>query len=288
MSIIVSELTNSRGGSASSPIRRYSTVGSNDDAAIIAAVLAEAPTTHNGYPRRGVSNLDMKGDRAEVQVQYGNTSFSGGDPGENLLFSFSTMNGGTQHITQFLKKPQQKSAGWTSTSDSLDPPLTIGVQQDGSVAGTDVPTPGFAFTLRRKMLPSEITPAYIATCYGMSCRINTSAWTVTANLPNGVTITLPFAAGEVLFYGVEAPEPNSDGSMYWTYHFAANPNIESWSPGPEFSGTFSSTLHGWDYIVYNYRMTIDTTRHMMITKASEVSAGQVIRDGDFALLSLPA
>lgn len=286
MSIAVSELTSSRGGAASSPIRRYSAVGSNDDAAIIAAVLAEAPVTHNGYPRRGVSNLDLKGDRAEVQVQYGSSSYSGGDPGSKVLFSFSTMNGGTQHITQFVGLFKSATADWTPYPTAPNCFGTIGANGDGSVNGTDVPLPGFAFTLRRKMLPGEITQAYIATCYTLTCRINSSTWSFTADLPDGTTLTLTFAEGEVLFYGVEAPEPNNDGSIYITYHFAANPNLDTFSPGSDFSSTIA--LKGWDHVFYRYATVIDSTAHKMITRASDVYAGQVIADGDLSLLGLPA
>lgn len=286
MSINVTELVKSRSGSGNNRLMVFRAEGSSDDAAIVAAVLAFAPTTQATLPRRGVSNMQpIDGNAWEVTVQYGNLSFSGAnDPGSNLLFAFSTLNGGQVHITQSKQTLDSQAATWTSRSGSLAQHNAIGAGPDGSVQGTDVPLPGFSFTLRKKMLPANITASYILACYGLSCTFNSAPWSFTANLPNSGTVTLNFNAGEVTFYGVEAPEPNNDGSMYWTFHFSASPNLTNFDPGPDFSRKMNK--RGSDYSWYRYVIDFDSTAGSLITRASDVFIEQLLDPGDFSGLAL--
>lgn len=291
MPVTVRELSTSRVGSDASRDRIYLASGSDDDAEIIAAVLAEAPATHNGLPFAGISQIrpsvDYENDW-EVWARYGVATWSGSDPiGPAVLLSFST-TGGTKHVTQSIETTDWSTHAGKGAAPNFN--RQIGVQDGGAPLGTDVPVPVFNFNIRMRFEAADITTDLIEALYLTVGKVNDAPWSVTVQY-SGVNLTLSFDQWQVLYRGAEAPEPNGDGSVSIALTFSAAENLTDYEPAPDWP---TVTKSAWDYLWFYYRQTETATQDdplemtYLTTQPIAAYVEQVVKEADFTALGLPA
>jgi hypothetical protein len=286
MAITVKELARSRPGDDGSRDLIYwaHADAAEEDPAAIDAVVAASPSTYDGLPREGVSDIEPLESLKDwiITVRYGSLSLDLANGGATLL-SFST-TGGSFHVTQSLATVA--SAGPTG----MDIPVTNGAIGGGfgqEPSGVDVPGPAFNFAIRRKFPAEEVTAAYIADLVVLSGSANDATFSVTAS-----GITLSFVKGELLFLGADSPEPEADGSgFYITFHFSASPHLDGGSGGdPRLTIEGLEPLdekEGWHFLWVMYEQQQDTDAEVVIPRPRAAYVEQVVPYGDFDLLDLP-
>lgn len=237
------------------------------DAAVMAAVLAAAPSTYEGLPIIGAQISARGGWVWEVEVEYRPSSFKltpkpvAGDPNKR---SFSS-KGGTQNIKASLETVWADSAGGLAVVPDFG--NLINVTDDG-VEGVDIVVPGWRETITRYLDNATVTGgSFKATIYGLTGKVNDDTF-------------LGFEAGEVLFLGVDASQRDSDGVWEITYEFEARPN----RTGIEVSDIPAFDQEGWHYAWFR---TMPADEGAGITrKPSHVYVERVYESGDFSALGV--
>jgi hypothetical protein len=256
-----------------------------DDIAAKTAVLGEAPSTYDGFPREGISDINVLTTADwEITVRYGSLVLDLANTGATLL-SFST-TGGTAHITQSLATIHKQGTA-SPPVDAPDAHGAIGAAFGQEPSGCDIVVPEFNFTVRKKFAAEDVTAAYITELIGLTGTVNGASWTVTAS-----GIQLAFAKGECLFKGADAPEPEPDGSGFFlTFHFAAAPNLTSGSGGdPRLTIQGLDPLddkEGWHFLWIAYAQQQDAAAEYVIPRPIGAYVEQVYPYGDFTDLDLP-
>ena len=153
MAVVVTENLDSREYSTNSATLTYTIVGTNDQAAALAALLVESPSTFEGQVR-GESQISPT-DNSEVWIGSVPYKPAGRDPKEvpetgDLGFSAST-RGGTQHVTTSLATVQKYPALTAPDNKQL-----IGVTDTG-VEGADSGAWGEVQKIRMEIVPEPAT-----------------------------------------------------------------------------------------------------------------------------------
>lgn len=242
MSIIVDELLDSRGASlsveASSDSRelKFVAMGSEDDIAIQAKVLAYSPLMYAGLFRQSM-DLEHVGYKLwNATVKYGPRKPRETGP-ESGSFSFD-ISAGTQHVTQSRRTVGRWGLPIREANGVPDYKGAIGVTKD-SVEGVDIQVPTMNFS-ESYVLPAEmVTFAYVRALFHMTAKVNASSFR-------------EFAAGEVLFLGASG---SRRGEEDWDVNFkyAASPNVE----GVTIGDIRDVKKRGWEYLWIQYIDSID-------------------------------
>lgn len=241
--------------------------GGDTDAAVMAAVIAAAPSTYEGLPLLGVQLRPLGGWVWEAEAEYRPSSFKltpkpvAGDPNKR---SFSS-KGGTQNIKASLTTIFADSA--TGLTEIPDFGKLINVTDDG-VEGVDIVVPGWRETVTRYLSDAAVNASgFKSTIYGLTGKVNDASF-------------LGFAAGEVLFIGVDASQRDSDGVWEITYEFEARPN----RTGIEVGDIPAFNQEGWQYAWFRTMPADDGAG--ITRKPSHVYVEQVYDEGDFSLLGV--
>ncbi|WP_428937762.1 hypothetical protein [Fontivita pretiosa] len=271
MPITCTEKFESRAGDSSSIDLIYNVVGTDDDQAARTALAAAAPSTHAGLVQESV-HVEPLGELLwEGRVRYTRIDLQSPQTGD-ASFSFDT-TGGTQHVTQSRQTVQKYAPAGQIAPDFGG---AIGVTHD-SVEGVDITVPVFSFSVTRYIAAASMTPAYIATLYALTGKVNNAAWTVNAD---GVNLT--FAAGEALFQGVSGSKRKSENDWELNFRFAASPNTTNLTVG----SITGIAKKGWEYLWVRYADAEDTAAKAIVKKPIAAYIEKVYDEGNFAGLGI--
>jgi len=272
MAITVTEKPDSRpssDGQDASAELLYTVRGTADDAAAKAALASEAPTTHGDLVRQtwGVEPVHVDTGSPDDciwdgTVRYGRVNNTPPETGESV-FNFDT-GGGTQHITQSLQ-----TIGSYAPPGKTAPNFkgAIGVTHD-SVEGVDITVPIYQFSETHYLADSAVTPAYKATLFSLTGKVNSGAFK-------------GFAAGEVLFLGASG---SKRGEADWeiTFRFAASPNRTNLTVGD----ITVASKKGWEYLWVRYADAEDSSAKVLVKQPVAAYVEKVYPDGDFSGLGI--
>lgn len=246
-----------------------------DEAAVNAAVLAEAPSSYMGLGRAEKAsceeiNVDDEGEPSmwDVRVHFGKITFRF-PPSTGTVVWSGTTAGGTQHITTGRSKGVSYPApGLTVPADVG---FAIGATKDG-VAGVDIVVPVDSFRAV-KYVDAASWATLRSVVKAITGCVNDDDWTA-----DGET----FAAGEVLFMGATWAKRTEvvPNDYEVTFEFAANPNQEDIDIGE----VTVDEKAGWDYLEVVYENREETAVSFQVPKYATVH--EVYRAADFGALGL--
>ena len=252
---------------------QYSVMEAADEAAALAALTADSPTTGGGLVRKNC-RVEPVGDGSSCwngTVTYGVTAGSKrltSEEGSKSL-SFDT-TGGTQHITQ---AKEHISTTYYEGDTPPDFQGAIGVTDD-SVEGCDITVPVFSFSVTKYMSKAAMTAEYVGYLFTLTGKTNSEAVSITVN-----GLTLSFAVGELLFLGASG-SARGDDSWEVTFRFAASPNATDIPVG----GITVPAKGGWEYLWVQYKDAKDTGANCVLKKPKRVIVDRVYDSGNLALL----
>jgi len=248
---------------------QYSVMEAADEAAALAALIAQSPATWNGLVRKNC-RVEPVGDGSSYwngTVAYGGAT-STRQTGTQTL-SFDT-TGGTQHITQ---AKEHISTTYYEGDTPPDFQGAIGVTDD-SVEGCDITVPVFSFSVTKYMSKAAMTSEYVGYLFTLTGKTNSEAVSITVN-----GLTLSFAVGELLFLGASG-SARGDDSWEVTFRFAASPNATDIPVG----GITVPAKGGWEYLWVQYKDAKDTGANCVLKKPKRVIVDRVYDSGNLALL----
>ena len=235
----------------------YVTCAAEDsDADIVAAAENQLPAIYAGLPRLSTALTARLSDtQAMVTMSYG-TDLAG-------LSSFSFEIGtASEHIMRSLATVAAYGPGASSIEAG-------NINFDGeTVQGLDIEVPIYEFSETHQFRDDQITPAYKATIYTLTAKVN-------------VTPYKGYAAGELLFRGCSGSKVGND---LWslTYRFAASPNVAGLYVGA--IGPIAKA--GWDYLWISYARTIDNNTNRFVPKPVAVYVEQVYHRAELSQLGI--
>jgi len=244
---------------------RYTIRGTNDDIEARNALVNASPALYDPWggglvflPRDTITIQPVGDELWDGIVRYGTIPQT-----SESVFSFDT-GGGTQHITQSLATVARYAPPGKTAPDFKG---AIGVTAD-SVEGVDITVPVYHFAETHYLLDSVVTPAYKATLFALTGRVNSAAFK-------------GFAVGECLFLGAAGTKRGS-GDWEITYRFAASPNVTGLTIG-EITGIDKK---GWEYLWVRYADSEDAVAKALVKKPIAAYVEQVYPYGDLNLLGI--
>ena len=230
--------------------------GTDDDATVKALVAATAPAVYAGLVQDSFSIKPLGGGVWECSVQYAEIQ-------SESQFTFDT-GGGNQHLAQSLQTVGSFPAPGETAPDFQG---AIGVNDD-QVQGTDITVPVYNFTETHYIDDALVTPAYKATLFSLTGRVNNAPFK-------------GFAVGEVLFLGASGSKRGFDD---WeiTFRFAASPNVSGLSLG----SITGINKEGWQYLWVRFADDEDGASSTLIKKPVAAYVERVYEYGGFAGLGI--
>ena len=275
----VIERVESREYSSGQITRRYRITGTDSDTTAMTALLAEAPTTYQGYIRQPDPTMDaiwvdtVAGEGEwDAEVLYARPAPDIEPPDINTVTVTGDTAGGMVHLTNSIAT----SGSYVAAGDAPDYKTAIGVTPDG-VNGVDVVAPVFNFSVM-KVFSSGSLPD-LGDLYALTGKTNNAEFTVTDS-ESGLSITL--ATGECLFRGGSFGRQRTDGGIEFTYQFSASPNKTGLSVGD----ITAIAKKGWEYLWVRYDDREDATAKALVKQPTAVYIEQVYFSGDFGDLGL--
>ena len=210
----------------------YFIKGTEDSAAARDAMLTAAPTSHEGlYRDAAVSDVDevpgFPGGAYTGRVQYKSLDLGGGGVRievNQTEFRFSTSGGTTNR-----KVSLQTVSGYSIYGAGQEPDFKgmIGVDENGIPQGVDVPVGGFDFEITKVYSMSAMNSSKINAIRAASNKVNSDNVTMSLTYPS---VSLSFAAGELLFRGAQGGPRGSD-EYQLTFAFSYQENLTGVSIG---------------------------------------------------------
>jgi hypothetical protein len=249
----------------------------------VAVAFGAAPTFLQGKIREAIPDARPVGyDTFEVTFGYVDPELEGvgqppAPPNQNTpsdaVLEFDT-GGGSAHISTAIA--QRKSPG------APDRFKAIGVSKnsggDWTVEGTDIVIPDFRFSLTIQWPAQAINAAgggdYIFGLYNLTGKTNSSPWTARGTF-QGITLSLPFQASEVLFLGARGG--GSGQFLPITYSFGASPNKQV-TVDDEIA---PAQKKGHEYLWVSFKSTENTTPPAIVQRPEFVYVAQVYEEADF-------
>lgn len=270
MSIIVTEKLESRRvalGPSPTAELRFNVRGTASDVAARVALEDETPWFYDMYDN---GTLILPRDSVTVEpvgheLWEGVVRFALVPQAAESVFSFDT-GGGTQHITQSLETVSSY-VPTGATDPAPDYAGAIGATED-SIEGVDIAVPVYHFSETHWFSNAAITPAYKATLFHLTGKVNDAAWK-------------GFEAGEVLFLGASGAKR---GLNPWeiTYRFAGSENKTGLTVG-DITGI---NKKGWEYLWVRYADEADDASHRIVRRPIAAYVERVYEDGDFSALGI--
>jgi len=241
--------------------RHYSVLGTSDELTARLAVQGGSPVVVDLYLDGTVlvwrQSIDME--PVGEEHWHGVVRYSTVRPTNESTFSFDT-GGGTAHVTQSL----QTIATYANPTQWLIAPDfkgAIGATPDG-VEGTDIVVPVYQFSETHYLPATFVTPAYKATVFFLTGKVNTTAFK-------------GFAAGEVLFLGASG-SMRGGGDWEIAYRFAASPNVTGLTVGP----ITGINKKGWEYLWVRYIDAEDSAAKALVKIPAAAYVEQVYATAD--------
>ena len=271
--ITVEEQHESRSGDSTYEERRYTIEGTEDKTLARAAMLEFAPATVPGDG--GEEEFEREDSKASVENAtdlkdgwYGTVRWKKpsliapptGGGGTGLISSFDT-TGGTLRRLQALAsiKTYMKDPIFGGQTEVANPfGGLIGVNPDGSVDGTDIPSRVWTWEETKEVPNDDVDLAYLRLLFVLSGTVNSVDYRI-------------YEPGENLFLGARGSRQGNGG---WTITFfhAASPNVTDLTIG-EFTGI---AKRGWDYLWVYYSEVENVTQKMILPKGHFVNIDQVL------------
>jgi hypothetical protein len=286
MPITVEETPTSRQSTHGNVITfRYLCKGSSDEAAIIAAVVAEAPTDYTfvvdgdnvTVPQAPIKLEPLWADTETstghwlATVPYQDTGAAPYPPQAGEVDEGFDILTQTRHITQSINHVQSYDS-----SGTLGDPHSGAIGWDGeNNVGTDILEPIFRFTKRGYLEQATVTPSFQGDLMDLVSRINDDTF-------------FGFAAGQVMLIGVAGKLRARTSTALWemTYSFAASKNRTNLVIGKAPNQITVAVKGGWHYLWVEYQTTVDGANNRLVAPPIAAHVEQVYRDGDFSLLGI--
>ena len=238
----------------------YVVRGTEDDVAVMDAVLNSAPEEYNEMARSHPQIEPIGGGIWIATVEYNPKELQTPKTGDSA-FSFDT-GGGTHHITQ-----AKVSIGrYPATAASFNG--AIGVSSSG-VAGVDITQPVYNFAETHYLEDDVVTLAYRGLLFDLTGKVNNSPF-------KGL------ASGECLFLGASGSRRAEYKDWEILFKFAGSPNRGSFNVG----GITVPAKKGWEYMWVRYADTKDSSTSEIIQKPVGVYIEQVYDYGNLSLLGI--
>lgn len=272
MAIVCSENMNSRQVTEGRSAELIYTIrGTEDQAAAIAALKAQAPLVFAGLARQPVLVEPVHVDTTDPDhclwtgtVSYDVREYQEPPEVGDSSFAFDTA-GGTQHITQSLS-----TVARYPTATAPDCGGAIGVTAD-SVEGVDITVPVYAFSETHYFAAATVNDTFKGRLFGLTGKVNAGAF-------RGL------AAGECLFLGASGSRRGTSASDDWeiTYKFAGSPNRTGLSVG----SITGISKKGWEYLWVRYEDQVDDTANVLVKRPVAVYIERVYENGNFGDLGI--
>lgn len=263
MSVI--ELIESREQSKSDGVFRCFIRGETTASAAIAAMIAEAPTTLDGFPQTGyrinpISETDWQGE-VNYSSQPDNSTTEIGTQTES--FEITTQ---TTKITHSIANIRYPGSGAGAAPDIFG---AINVNAKGEVEGCEILVPTFAFSINRIVSLASVNSSFKFAMMGLVGKVNNDSFG-------------PFAPGECLFAGLRGSQRDSQACEL-AYSYLASPNVT----GLSFGSISGVDKKGFEYLSVTYDKSEDTTSYAIVPKVRGVYVHQVYPLASFAGLPAP-
>jgi len=231
-----------------------------------ALALAYSATMYSNLYRSKLDVTDIgNGGVWDVDVTYGPRQKKEPEEGD-FKWNFTT-SGGTKHITQ---AKAHVSSYVPATETAVDHKGAIGITEDGSVEGTDVPDRAFKWTETWQLLLADYSFTYAGVLDVLTGTVNDA----------------PFrgkAAGTVLFEGAEGGQSSKDPLLLEvTYHFAYSPATS----GETIGAITGIAKGGWEYLWVEYAAADGGAAKRLARQPKQVNIDRVIDSADFSTLGI--
>jgi len=251
----------------------------------LAALVDTSPPSEGGLVRSNIGELRKLGSSSfEADITY--TVFVGGLPdpstsgieGRDSSFQFET-GGGRRTVRKNLTTPiAYVPSGQPALSGELI--RLINATPEAGVEGVEIESSVFNFSITKSFSIGELPSSYAATLYNLTNCKNSIAITLTAG-----GLSIPFAAGELLFKGGSGAIDNNDGRWRFTYSFAA---IKTETVTDLGTGFPAIVVQGWDYLeIRSKGVTVGTGDSIIpIREPYAAIAHEVYRAADLNALGI--
>lgn len=229
-----------------------------------------APGSFGGLPRTDVDVEELGYKLYRGTVKFGKTGGSGGTPpATGTAIIRGNTRGGSQHITQAIEHISDHAPSGATAPDFKG---AIGVDQDGNVAGCDVPIGTFEFEIVRYVSNADFTNAYLGRIAIASAKTNASYFTVTASGK-----TLDFSEQSCLYLGCTWSQRLPQGDWEVTMYFVGAPTITA-----TVGDITGIPKKGWHYLWARYIADVDTAAGVHIMRPADAHVERVIETIDFS------
>jgi hypothetical protein len=265
MSVSWDARPNSTRSTKKSLTQGYILRGVTDEIIARALSMGYSPLLHDNLYRSDIALDRRTPDVWHVNVTYGTIDKKEPVAGE-WEWGFDT-TGKTKHVTQAIDTVTSYTPSGLATIDHKG---AIGVQDDGSVEGVDVPDASFKWWERHQLLLSD---------YGWAYSAILGAYT-------GFKNQYEFRgkdAGTVIFHGATGSQSSKDPDLLeLTFNFEYSPDASSLTVGD----ITVTSKPGWDYLSIRYESDEDATAKKTTPKPRQADVCPVVYTVDFSLFGI--
>lgn len=248
----------------------YDVVGTDDESAVEALLLATAPGTYSGLAVESVS-----AEPAGNGVWKGYVRYARREDDDEYTFD---IGGGTQRMLQSLATVARYAAPYTVAPDFQG---AINVSED-RVEGVDVPVSSYDFMETHRFTFPNLAAerAYQFLLSRMCPAVNNATFR-------------GFAAGECLFRGVSGSK-RGDDAWSLTFRFSCSPNVFNATIGADtvgYGGYGEGVISGidklgWDYLWVRYADFEDDDATALVKRPVAAYVERLFQFADFSLLDI--
>lgn len=285
------EVYESRAGDADRRELIYVVTGTADDSQVLSTVGSTAPASHDGLPKRTTAPIEIEPvhiDENDPDECIWRATVYYEDPSRQrrVRETGDTVNsfqiaGGQFKLYEAIKHIKSYAAGGGEITADIHKGAINVVRKDGKpeVQGVDLPELGGAqiVTLIRYVADTDFTDTYRRTVSHLVYHVNDAGFIIV-----GVA---EYAAGEVLFLGIDADQRGSGDDWETRYRFAIRPNISdacaNWAADRK--PTVAVPKKGWEYLWVEYEPKKDTKSLIAFPKTINVE--QVFYTADLTQLN---
>lgn len=235
--------------------------------------LATVPATQYGLLRGDISLRETPGsDMFKFNVDYKVPDVSGTNPSlPAKKISFDT-GGTTKHITLAEKVTKQRSypLPGAEIDDFKD---MIGVNEDGTVSGVDIPAYGLKFSETNYFIKDQVSATLLRNLKAMTGKINSKVFR-------------GFNIGEVLFTGASGNWDADTRVIAITYNFEVNEDEGMITYKDAYGDEYQvESKRGWDYR-WIYFIKAENSKGRIVPKIGAIVDQQVFKEVDFGFLGI--
>lgn len=255
----------------------YIALGSGSEDDLRAALVAAIARTYNQMPLERIDYDELvDGKCYECTARYQTPEIVDLTVPGTSSYSFA-ITAATQHITQ----SRQQVGTYTGPGVfPVDYGGAIGVDMDGTVQGTDIPVPQFAFDETHLFADSAVTSAFKGVIFSLAAKTNAAPF-------KGLAI------GEGLFMGATGGK-RADSNWEITFNTAGSPNATNLviGEGTPYGPITVAAKKGWEYLWVEYVQTEVTVgggltpKKRLATVPLQANVERVYDPGDFTLLGI--